>query len=288
MLRNALTGVALAALLVSPATAQTVDEVIAQHTKAKGGMEKLKSVKTMRATGKMIMGQGMEAPFVMMGKRNPSSTRIEFTFQGMTGVQAFDGKNAWMIMPFLGKKDPEAMPEEDTKMMAEQADMDGPLVDWKEKGHKVELLGKEQVEGADAYKVKVTMKNGSVRTYYIDAETYLDIKVEAKRKMRGTDVEGETVFGDYKDVDGLMMAHSMENGTKGSPQRQKMVFEKVEVNPTLADSLFAMPAGTKPAAPDTSKGAAVGGSEGAKGDSAKAAAKTGAKARTGTAKSKKP
>lgn len=254
MLRKSIAALALAALAVTPAMAQTVDEVLAQYVKAKGGMEKLKSVKTMRATGKMMMGQGMEAPFVMMGRR-PNATRIEFVFQGMTGVQAFDGKNAWMVMPFMGKKDPEAMPEEETKMMAEQADLDGPLVDWKEKGHKVELVGKEQVEGADAYKLKLTMKNGTVRTYYLDAESYLEIKAEGKRKMRGTEVEGETIFGDYKDVGGLMLAHTLENGAKGSPQRQKMVFEKIEINPDLPDSLFAMPPGTKPAAKDTTKAA---------------------------------
>jgi outer membrane lipoprotein-sorting protein len=268
MLRKAIAGLALAALVVSPAVAQTVDEVIAQHIKARGGMEKLKSVKTMRVTGKMMMGQGMEAPFVMMGRR-PNETRIEFVFQGMTGVQAFDGKNAWMVMPFMGKKDPEAMPEEETKMMAEQGDLDGPLVDWKEKGHKVELAGKEQVEGADAYKLKVTMKNGNLRTYYLDAESYLEIKMEGKRKMRGTEVEGETLYGDYKEVDGMMLAHSQENGAKGSPQRQKMVFEKVEINPALPDSLFAMPAGTKPAASDTTKAAAA---EGEKKEAAKAEA----------------
>jgi outer membrane lipoprotein-sorting protein len=247
MLRRTLMGIALTALLAPVAMAQTVDEVIAKHIEAQGGMEKIKAVKSIKMTGKMMMGGGMEAPFTQMSKR-PKMTRVEFVFQGMTGIQAYDGKTGWMVMPFMGKKDPEAMPEEQSKMMDDQADMDGPLVDWKEKGNKVELLGKEQVEGADAFKLKVTKKDSTVTTFYIDAESYLQIKQEAKRKMRGTEVEGETVLGDYKEVNGLMMPFSMESGAKGSPQKQKIVVDKIEINADLPDSLFLLPAGAKPPA----------------------------------------
>ena len=153
MLRKILMGITVLALLapLAPvASAQTVDELIAKNIEAKGGLAKIKAVKSMRATGKMIGGPGMEFPFVMMNKR-PKSTRMEFTFQGMTGMQVYDGKTAWMSMPFAGKKEPEVMPPDESKMLEEQADFDGPLVDYKEKGHTVELAGKEQVEGADAY-----------------------------------------------------------------------------------------------------------------------------------------
>jgi len=176
-----------------------------------------------------------------------------------------------MSMPFGGKKEPEVMPPDQAKDMEEQADFDGPLVDYKDKGHTVELLGKEQVEGADAYKLKVTLKSGDVRTIYLDAETYLEIKVESKRTVRGTEVEGEATMSDYKEVEGLMMPHVMEQGQKGSPMRQKLVIEKVEINPDIPDSLFAMPAvaadstaaanaakaagGAKDATPAASKGA---------------------------------
>jgi outer membrane lipoprotein-sorting protein len=243
--------------MASPAVAQTVDELVAKNIQARGGADKIKAVKSARTTGKMVMGQGIEAPFVMMEKR-PNQTRMEFTFQGMTGLQAYDGKNGWSLMPFMGKKEPEAVPEEENKLMEEQADMDGPLVDYKSKGHKVELLGKEQVEGADAYKLKLTMKSGKTRTIYLDADSYLEIKMEAKRTLRGAEVEGETTYGDYKDESGLMVPHTVESGVKGSPQKQKLIFEKFETNPDLPDSLFAMPAGTKPAAPpDTTKKASA-------------------------------
>lgn len=279
MLRKSLLGITLLALLAPIASAQTVDELIAKNIEAKGGMAKMKAVNSMRATGKMVGGQGMEIPFVMMNKR-PNSTRMEFTFQGMTGMQVFDGKTAWMSMPFMGKKEPEAMPPDEAKLMEEQADFDGPLVDYKEKGNTIELLGKEQVEGADAYKLKVTLKGGDVRTIYLDAETYLEIKVESKRTIRGTEVEGESFLSDYKEEGGMMMAHVMESGAKGSPQRQKLVIEKVELNPEIQDSVFAMPAAaatdstatvTKPAG--VAKDAAKATGKAAKADSTKAGKK---------------
>ena len=268
MLRKTLMGITLLALLAPIASAQTVDELIAKNIEAKGGMAKLMAVKSMRATGKMVGGPGMEFPFVMMNKR-PNSTRMEFSFQGMTGMQVYDGKTAWMSMPFAGKKEPEVMPADQAKEMEEQADFDGPLVDYKAKGHKVELLGKDQVEGADAYKLKVTKKDGSERTFYLDAETYLEIKVESKRTIRGTEVEGESYMSDYKEVGGLMMAHVMENGAKGSPQRQKLVIESIELNAAIPDSLFAMPGGVPDAARAAKADSAMAG--------AKGAAKTGAK-----------
>jgi len=242
MLRKSLLGILVLALLAPMATiasAQTADELIAKNIAAKGGMDKLKAVKSMRATGKMMGMQGMEFPFVMTNKR-PKSTRIEFTFQGMTGMQVYDGKTAWMSMPFAGKKEPEVMPAEQAKDMEEQADFDGPLVDYKTKGNTVELVGKEQVEGADAYNLKVTLKNGDVRNIYLDAETYLEIKVASKRMVRGTEVEGESYLSDYKEVEGLMMPHVMENAQKGSAMRQKLVIEKVEINPVIDDSIFSM------------------------------------------------
>src|SRR6266571_4814263 len=136
MFRRFLTGIAALSLFASMASADpSVDEIIAKNVQARGGMDKLKAVNSMRLHGIMVM------------QKRPKMTRTEFTIQGMTGMQVYDGKNAWMVMPFMGKKDPEMMPAEQAQMLDEQADMDGPLVDYKAKGNKVELLGKEQVEG---------------------------------------------------------------------------------------------------------------------------------------------
>lgn len=273
MSRKMLMLLALGLLLAPVVQAQTVDEVLAKHFEALGGLEKIKSLNTMRVTGTMGIGPGMEAPFTMERKR-PGKSRMEFSIQGMTGIQAFDGEKTWSVMPFMGKKDPEVGSDEDNKNAQDDADFDGSLIDWKSKGHTVELAGKESVEGADTWKLKITKKNGKVEYQYLDAETYLLVKSEGKTKRRGTEMEVETLFSDYKDVDGFMEPFSMEQGAKGMPQRQKMTFTKIELNVALDDSHFAMPAGT-----DTTKAAPK--PAAVKGDAAK---KADAKATTTTKK----
>jgi outer membrane lipoprotein-sorting protein len=236
--------VGFAAVLPVSAYGQTVDEVIAKHVQARGGLDKLKAAKTVRMTGKMTVGPGMEAPVVVEQKR-PNHIRIEFTIQGMTGIMAFDGKGGWTLIPFSGKKDPEAMGEDDLKEAEEQADLDGPFIDYKEKGNKVELVGKEPVEGTDAYKLKATLKNGTVQYSYIDTESYLVIKEESKRTIRGVERETEATLGDYKKVEGLIFPCSIETGAKGDSQKQKITIEKIEINPAIDDSRFKMPEAKK-------------------------------------------
>ena len=238
----------VAVLLTPMLSAQTVDEIIAKNVQARGGMDKIKSVQTIRSTGTMTMGPGMEAPGSLIQKR-PDMARLEFTVQGLTAIQAYDGKDAWQIMPFMGKKDPEAMSADDKKDMEENADIDGPLVDYKSKGNKVELLGKDKLEGTDAYKLKVTLKNGDVITMYLDADSFLEIKEEVKRTVRGTEQEVESSLGDYKEVNGLMFPFAMENGIKGSQQKEKLTLSKIELNVPVDDAIFKMPAA--PAAPAT-------------------------------------
>jgi outer membrane lipoprotein-sorting protein len=232
---------ALALALASPVHAQTADELIAKNIKAKGGMDKIKAMKSLRATGRMALSPEMEAPFVMVLKR-PNQMRMEFTLQGMTGVQAYDGKTAWAVMPFMGKKDPEAMAPEDAKMVEEQSDFDGPLVDYKAKGNVVELAGREQVEGVNAYKLKITRKDGEIRYLYLDPEAYLEIASDATRNVHGTEMEIYSTIGDYKDVNGVMLAHSIESGPKGSTMKQKMTVDKYEVNVDAPATSFVMPA----------------------------------------------
>lgn len=247
MFRKFLMSLATMVLVAVPLSAQTVDEIIAKHIQARGGMEKLKALKTIRYSGKMVVGPGLEAPALFEQKR-PNSIRLEFTIQSLSFVQAYDGKVGWFINPFQGKKDPEAMGEDDLKSTAEQADFDGPLLDYKQKGNKVELVGKEAVEGTDAYKLKITLKSGDVRYMYLDADSYLPIKEESKRTIRGAEVESESTPGDYKEVEGIWIAHSLETGIKGSPQKQKITIEKVEINPPLDEARFKMPEVKKPEA----------------------------------------
>ena len=237
------------------AHAENVDDIIAKNLKARGGLDKLKGIQSLRMTGKMLVGPGMEAPFTMEFKR-PKRMRMEFTIQGMTGTQALDGDSGWAIVPFTGKKDPERMAPDDLKEAQDQADFDGPLVDYKAKGHKVELVGKQKIEGTDAYKIKITKKNGDIENVYLDADAFLEIKSDGKRNMRGSEVEFETTTSDYKEVSGLMFPFSIEFGAKGQMQKAKLTITKIEVNPKIDDARFKMPAASaekKPTAPPEDK-----------------------------------
>lgn len=248
MLRSFLPGLAAATLAAAAPSAPTVDELIARNIEARGGRERMKSVQTMRMTGRMSPGPGMEAPIRLELKR-PDRIRMEVTFQGMTAVQAYDGKAGWQVAPFAAKTEPEPMSAEDVQQAVEQADIDGPLVDYRAKGHAVELMGKEQVDGSDAWKLKLTLKNGTVRYVYLDAESLLEIKTASKRTIRGVDVEVEGRLGDYREVGGLRFPYLIQSGAKGRPQRQSVTVDKIELNLTLEDARFRMPAATKPEPP---------------------------------------
>jgi outer membrane lipoprotein-sorting protein len=241
MIRKALCVVGLSALLAVAAGAQTLDEVLAKYYEARGGLDKIAAVDTAKITGTMTMGPGVEAPFTWYWKR-PNKLRVEFTVQGQTGVQAYDGTTAWMYLPFMGKTEPEKMPDEQIKNMEDQADFEGALVNWKEKGNEVELVGEESIEGTDAYKLKITRKSGDVDYDYLDAEYYLEIKSEGTRTMRGQPIEFESSIGDYKEVDGLMIPFSVTSKAKGAPAGQTVTFKTVELNVPVDDSIFAMPA----------------------------------------------
>jgi outer membrane lipoprotein-sorting protein len=240
MVRKSLAWLVLGGLIAVAASAQTADEVIEKYISAKGGREKLKAVQSVRMTGKMDIGNGAQAPFIMEMKR-PHKVRTEFTIQGMTGTQAYDGTTGWMVMPFMGKKDPEVMAADDLKDIDDQADFEGALVDYKAKGHQVELLGKQTIEGTPAWKLKLTKKNGDVAYVYLDADAYLEVKEEGKRNVRGQEVEFESTMGDYKTVDGIVFPFSLQAKPKGAPAGMTITVEKVEINPAVDDARFVMP-----------------------------------------------
>lgn len=240
-MRNVIAALAVGVTLAVPTAAQTVDEIIAKNIAAKGGIDKVKSVTSVRVTGRIVLGQGLEAPIVLEMQR-PNARRMDLTVQGMVLSQGFDGKKAWIINPLQGIKVPQEMSAEEQQTIEEQADIDGPLIDYKMKGHSVDLLGKEKVDGSDAYKLKLTMKTGTVRTMYIDATRFLEVKEESKRTIGGREVEGETIYSDYKAVAGMMYPHSIDNVQKGNPQREKVIIEKIEINVPLDAARFKMPA----------------------------------------------
>lgn len=230
---------ALGTLYAGPGAAQSLDEVLEKHYEAIGGLDTWLSVQSVKFSGKMVlMGGAMEAPITIMQKR-PAKSRVEFTVQGVQGVQAFDGETAWIQLPFMGSPDPEPAPVEMAAQLREQADLDGPLVGWQEEGHTLELIGHEDVEGTDTYKVKVTRNSGEVSYYYLDSEDYLPIKVSAIRTVQGAETEITTILGDYKEVQGLVVPFSIDINSAMGPQT--ISFDTIEVNVSLDDAIFAMP-----------------------------------------------
>jgi hypothetical protein len=240
-MRKLLLAAACAAALAANAPAQTADEIVGKFIKTVGGMEKIQAVKSLRRVGKYSGGGGFEAQYVEENKR-PNLVRQEFIIQGMTGVYAYDGRDGWKIEPWNGKKDAESVGEEDLKTLIEDSDLDGPLVNYKQKGVRVEYVGMDEVEGTEAHKLKVTLANGDVRFYFMDTDYFVPIKIETKRMIRGAEREYETILGDYKEVGGWYLPFSIESGVKGSPNRQKINYEKIEANVALDDARFTRPA----------------------------------------------
>jgi outer membrane lipoprotein-sorting protein len=240
MLRG-LAAVALFALPLSAQATQTADDIIAKYIKTIGGLERIQAVQTLRRTGRFTGGGGFEAVVVQESKR-PNRIREEFSLQGMTAITAYDGQAGWKIEPWQGKKDPEALSEEELRDIVEESDFDGPLINYQQKGNRVEFVGMEQVEGTDAYKLKVTLANGDVRYYYMDTDYYVPIKIETKRMIRGAEQEFETSLGDYKAVNGWYLPYSYETGPRGSQDRSKITFQRVEANVSIDDGRFVRPA----------------------------------------------
>jgi hypothetical protein len=229
------------------ASAQTAEELVRQNIEAKGGIAKMKAIRSVRVTGKLDAGGGFTGLVGQENKR-PNLVRETFTLQGMTQVQAYDGSTGWQIQPFGGRKDPQLMGEDDARDLIIDSDFDGPLVDYKDKGNTIEYLGHDIVDGDDALRLKVTLKNGDMIYYYLDPDTFLEIRVERREFIRGAVRESVADLGSYKPVAGVMFAFSVNGGPKDDPTSwQSVTYEKIEANVDLPDSDFAVPASLKQA-----------------------------------------
>jgi outer membrane lipoprotein-sorting protein len=235
-------GAAVLAALLSPvaAPAQTVDEIVAQHVAARGGREALAALRTVRMTGHANEGPGRDA-IVRREIARPGRIRTELVFQGTTGIYAWDGTAGWRVSPLDGSLEAQVIPADEAQGTAEQADIEGPLVDWKAKGHRLELVGTSTLPGGPAHELKLTLKSGAERRVFVDAATGYVVRMESTRRVRGHDLVQETVFGDYRKVGGIAFAHSIETGVRGRPRRLRITVESVEINPRLDDSRFKMP-----------------------------------------------
>jgi hypothetical protein len=239
----------ISAALIAPAAfaqeqkAPTLDELVTKNIEAKGGAEALRKLQSLRYSGKMLVNEGQVQLAYNEIKKRPGEVRTEAALQGMTAVQAYDGKEGWKISPFQGRKDPEKMSGDDVKSLIEEAEIDGPLVDWKSKESTAEYLGREDVDGTLAYKLKVVRKNGDVNFVYLDPDHFLEIRILTQRVEHGAQVEVETDLGNYEKIGGVFVPFSIEAGRKGDPDKQKIVIDKAEPNVPVDDAVFHFPAG---------------------------------------------
>jgi outer membrane lipoprotein-sorting protein len=261
----------------------TAEQIVEKHVATRGGLAAWHAVQTMSWAGKMDAGVGdsvtrsqnyltqtwgskspkaraakaaaakgespkeeaakqVQLPFVLEMKR-PGKSRIELEFTGKTAIQVYDGKEGWLKRPYLNRNDWEPFSAEQAKASAGKWDMDGPLIDYAAKGTKVALEGVEKVDGRDAWKLKLTLKDGAVQHVWIDQKSFLDVKVEGTpRRMDGKMHTVWIMQSDFRSVQGVTVPFELETVVEGYPDRHRMQLEKVAVNPKLDDSRFVKPA----------------------------------------------
>lgn len=248
-------------------------EIVQKHVAARGGLKAWRAVKTLSMAGKMDAGTGdsvarsmqlvhssrkkrreiaataqktepekqVQLPF-KLAKQRPNKSRLEIQFAGKTAVQVYDGENGWKFRPYLNRTDVEPFTSEEAKSYAQTADMDDPLIDSAANGAKVKLEGVEKVEGRAAYKLKLTSKSGAEQRIWVDATTFLDVKVEGvPRRMDGRMHSVFMYQRDFRGVDGVKIPFVIETVVDGYPQSHKIIVDKVAVNPRLDAAMFTKP-----------------------------------------------
>jgi hypothetical protein len=223
----------VASFIAFNASAQTVDEVIDKHIEAMGGKEKLSSLKSLRMETNLSV-QGMDIPVIQTRVHNVGQ-RVDISAMGMEGFVITTPTAGWTFMPFMGQTAAEAMPEDQVKESVDELDLQGSLLNYKEKGHIVELVGKEAVDGTEAYKVKLTTKGGKVRTFFIDPKNYYIIRTVAKATVNGQEQEVTINFADFKKTEeGFVFPHSIG----GAFGQGDMTVTKIEVNKPVDEKIF--------------------------------------------------
>lgn len=247
----------------SSAAKLTAEQVIEKNVAARGGLRAWRAVQTLSMSGKADAGgnegptrrvQGVKTVGVQLPKRpaeqaqlpfrlelkRARKSRLEIDFRGETAVQVYDGTNGWKLRPFLNRHDVEPFTPDEMKAILMQSDLDGPLMDYAAKGTKVELEGTEKVEGNDTYRLKLTFKNEQAQRVWVNAKTFLEIKIEGTpRRLDGKYHAVEVYYRDYRTVSDLMMPYVLETKVEGIRQTEKIEVEKVAVNPLVEDSRFA-------------------------------------------------
>jgi hypothetical protein len=231
----------LGALLVACPSPSPVDEIVAANLTARGGRERIEALRSIRESGTATASGGRVAHLVREVKR-PGMFRLEFSYQGTTSVFANDGETGWQVAPLQGQFEPQVVaPEVDAAGGVDQADVEGPLVGWREKGHSVELIGRETLPSGEAFKLKLTLAGGAIRYDYVDVATHQVVRSDVTRIIRGRPVQLENAYSDFREVDGLVFPFRVETRVEGSPEVLTIVVEEIDLDPELDDARFRLP-----------------------------------------------
>jgi len=225
--------------------ARIAKALVARNIEARGGAEAWAGVSALRLTGQMDLGQDMVVPYTLEQKR-PGKMCLEFEFNGEMARQCTDGRTGWKVAPFMGRPGPELMTEVELRETADAADLYGLLYDYRDRGIDIDVAGRETIDGHDTYKLKLTLPRGAVRWLYLDAETALEVKLEAMRTIAGKELRVDTFYYDWLPADnGLLIARRQETSTEGDESPHFLTVDTVTVNPPIEDSRFAPPASLK-------------------------------------------
>ena len=225
------------------AAAPSTESLIARHVQARGGAAALAAIRTLEMSGTM-RPPGFSADLIYREViARPGSIRIETTLQGLTPIQAYDGRKGWQIQPFQGRKDAEALSSDDVKGLQEEADFEDGLTDYRAKGSTVDDLGEVDVDGGPTYALRVDLKNGDQETYYLDPDSYLTVRVVTRQLIRGAESLTQTDYGDYEKVDGVYFPFEVDSGTMGSSELQRITYKSIKANAAVDPAIFREPRG---------------------------------------------
>jgi len=223
--------------------APSVQDIVAKNVAARGGQTAWRNVQTLTFEGTLDAGgkPSHDLPFILREKR-PHKNRLEIVFKDQTAVQVYDGSQGWKVRPFLNRNEVEPFTAAEEKIATAADELDGALMDYQAKGTRITLAGTEPVDGHPAYKLHLTLKDGTQRNLWVDASSWLEVKMDgAPRKLDGRMHNVELYFKDYRAEQGLNIAHLQETVVDGAKEPYKMTINKVSVNPPLADTLFTRP-----------------------------------------------
>lgn len=221
-------------------SADVLDDIVSRALLALGGAEHLRASQARLTVGKISFDGGGANPFTVEQKR-PNRLHMEIYFPTGVLVRAYDGVQGWQASPFAERRDPETMSVEDTRNIAEQAEFDDPLLDWRARGSRLELVGKEPLEGRGAYRIRVTARSGLVQELLIDSETHLRVGWEGARSVNGALMMLRSTFADYRTIAGIQFPFRISSRTQGNENHQEIVITRVELDTPIDDARFALP-----------------------------------------------